>query len=210
MIAFLQVLSSVPSVMESVPWPELFMSFAVPLTAINLNFMGIFSIASCSLSVLFPHQFIISMGTPIVILIAVLLAYCASGCCAKDKSPQGKQFRIAKASKIVIVILLFIYPGLCEKVFTMLRCKTIDGISDGQVLVADWSVRCGQGEHVMYSALAFVFMGVYILGIPLTMLILLSRNRAALYDKSHPNHKDVYYRLGGLYSNFEQKYYWFE
>ena len=139
----------------------------------------------------------------------------------------------------------------------MLRCKTIDGISDGQVLVADWSVRCGQGEHVMYSALAFVFMGVYILGIPLTMLILLRRNRAALYDESHPNHENVYvvfinllflyfsiihyyfnivficsnvcmctnsienymifslvffryYRLGGLYSNFEQKYYWFE
>ena len=210
MISYLQIMSSMPSVMESVPWPDSFLGLALPLTAINLNFLGVFSAATCSLSVRFPQQFLITMAMPLVLAMSAVLANLCANVCAKDKTAEGKHFRAAKSIKIVIVIVLFIFPSLCEKVFTMLRCRQVDGIDDGLVLVADWSVRCGQGEHIVYAALALVFMLVYILGIPMTMLVLLYRKRNALYDESHPEHKDVYYQLGGLYSNFEPRYYWFE
>ena len=38
MIAYIQIMSSMPGVMEGVPWPQIFTSFSVPFTAVNINF----------------------------------------------------------------------------------------------------------------------------------------------------------------------------
>ncbi len=210
LISFLQIMSSMPTVMESVPWPEAFLSFSVPFTAVNLDFMGLFSASVCNLSVRFPHRFLISMTVPVCLAVVIALALVSANICAKDKSPKGKVFRKARSSKVAIVLILFIYPGLCEKIFTVLRCKTIVGIDDGDVLVADWAMRCHQGDHLVYSALAFVFGILYVAGCPLGMLYVLYRNRKALYDESHPDHHHVFYMYEGLYGNLEERYYYFE
>ena len=36
------------------------------------------------------------------------------------------------------------------------------------------------------------------------------KNRAALYDTTHPKHEDIQFALGGMYMQYEEKYYWFE
>ena len=206
-IAYLQIMSSMPGVMESVPWPENFVAFSIPFTAININFMGLFADSSCGLSVLFPQQFIVHMTMPVGIVMATGLAYLSSNVCGKK---AGKQHRKAQAMKIFFVMINLIYPGLCTSIFTMFRCKTIAGVDDGQVLVADFSVRCGQGEHVMYQTLGIVFGIVYVFGIPASILCVLKLNRKHLYDKTSPKHEEVMYELGGLYSQYEEKYWWFE
>mgnify|MGYP006088723611 CR=1 FL=1 len=191
------------------PWPENFISFSIPFTAININFMGLFADSACGLSILFQEQFIVHMTLPVAISIATGLAYLTSNICGK-KTKEAKAHRSAQAMKIFFVIVNLIYPGLCTSVFTMFRCKSIDGVNDGQVLVADFSVRCGQGDHVLGQTLAFVFMVVYVFGIPGTILLALKMNRKHLYDESSPKHKEVVYKLGGLYSQYNEQYWWFE
>jgi len=105
----------------------------------------------------------------------------------------------------MIDILLF-----CAVVLWLCQCQTIPGVDDGQVLVADFSLRCAQGEHVMYGGVAFAFMGLYVFGIPLAILMVLKKNRKHLYDVNSPKHEEVLYSLGGLYSQYEERYWWFE
>jgi len=206
-LAYLQIMASMPGVMESVPWPEMFVQFSVPFTAVNLNFMGIFAQSSCGLSLRFPQQFIVHMALPIFLVIAAIVAYVMSNICGKK---EKKQHRFAQTMKIIILLILLVYPGLCTQVFTMFRCKTIPGVDDGKVLVADFSLRCAQGEHATYSILAFIFGGLYVFGIPFGIFLVLRKNRKHLYDKNSPKHADVMYSLGGLYSQYEEKFWWFE
>lgn len=208
-IAYIQIFSSLPGVMESVPWPDLFVSFSLPFTAINFNFMSLFAASSCGLSVLFPQQFLVHMTMPVCLTLACLLAYCTSNICGK-KTKEAKEHRKAQAMKIFFVLVNLIYPGLCTSVFTMFRCKTIAGVDDGQVLVADFSVRCGQGDHAMYQILGVVFGLIYIAGVPLSIFIALKMNRQHLYDKSSSKYLEVQYKLGGLYAQYDEEYWWFE
>ena len=85
-------------------------------------------------------------------------------------------------------------------------------MDDGIVLAADYSVRCLQGEHVYYAIMGFVFLVVYVFGIPLGMFVLLFRNRKYLHDKNrYPNeHQEIKAYLGGLYQQYEPRWWWFE
>jgi hypothetical protein len=125
-------------------------------------------------------------------------------------------------------------------------------VTDGLVLVADFSMRCLLGSHIVYSGLAFgfgalcksishartgssvvagvshtVFISMCLLflllfcilvgpscadvfGIPVAIMLTLRKNRKALYEESHPDHEKVMYSLGGLYSQYEEKFWWFE
>jgi hypothetical protein len=101
-------------------------------------------------------------------------------------------------------------PGLATRLFTLFNCAPIDGIEGKRFLEADWSVECGVNEHAAMAVVGAAFMLLYILGIPLLMFALLFKNRQALHDENHPQHENVYFEYGGLYSSYEQKYYWFE
>ena len=105
-------------------------------------------------------------------------------------------------SKVVILVILLLYPGLSTKVFQMWKCQRVAGIK-GQYLVQDFNVICNKGKHVTYVVLAGGFLLLYIVGIPLTMLVLLCRNRKHLHDEQSPKHHAVKNALGGLYSQCE-------
>ena len=69
----------------------------------------------------------------------------------------------------------------------------------GELLVEDYSVTCNQGEHVGYTVLAGIFLGVYVVGIPLVMFVLMWWNRKALHNETHPKHRWVNTAFGGLF-----------
>jgi hypothetical protein len=91
-----------------------------------------------------------------------------------------------------------------------MRCIKVDGVEDGHVLEADFSVRCYQGEHLSYAMVGVGCMFLYILGIPAIMFVLLYRNRKHLHDEASPKHEQVEAFLGGLYTGYEPRYWWFE
>tara|TARA_B110000090_G_scaffold197137_1_gene234734 strand:- start:1043 stop:1399 length:357 start_codon:yes stop_codon:yes gene_type:complete len=87
-----------------------------------------------------------------------------------------------------------------------LQCKDIPGVNDGGVLVADYSLRCGTGDHFNFAVLGVAFLAIYVLGIPAGIWCLLRKNRQHLHDTNSKKHNETMYKLGGLYSQYEEKY----
>ena len=75
----------------------------------------------------------------------------------------------------------------------------MQGITGKEFLVNDLSIVCWEGDHASMVGVGIAFMCLYIAGIPLIVFLTLFRNRAALWDESHKDHKDVVFEYGGLY-----------
>ena len=139
LVAFLQIISSLPSVMDGIPWPKIWVDMAIPFTALNIDVMGFGSIAACSISMLFPERFVLHMLTPVLYTLAAYVAYLLSLVFKRPKSSDSKKNRTGVLSKLVIAGILLLYPGLATKIFTMFRCKHYAGV-EGQLLEIDFTV----------------------------------------------------------------------
>ena len=64
---------------------------------------------------------------------------------------------------VAIFILFGLYPSLVGSVASMLNCVTVN---ETAVLIADVSIVCWEGTHVVFASLAIVFGVIYALGIP--------------------------------------------
>ena len=106
--------------------------------------------------------------------------------------------------------MLIYFDNTGSKIFTMFKCKSIDGIDDGQLLMEDYTQTCASGEHVTYQLLGIVFLCVYVIGIPFGMFLILWRNKKHLHDEASPKHHLIKNALGGMYTQYEPKYWWFE
>jgi hypothetical protein len=219
LIAFLQILSSVPSVLGDVPWPKAFVSFTSPFQFLNLDFLSLFSTAQCTLLVGFHYQFIIHMSMPPMIGVAVLCAYGLSkllknrvhivGAVYADNKLEDEKHR-AQVTKLLFLFIQMLYPALATRIFSMFQCDAVEGVPGLTFLVSDYSVDCGSEERIGFVILAVVFLFVYIIGVPLTIFVVLFKNRNHLYDTSSPMHAAVRYEFGGLYEHYEPEFWWFE
>lgn len=195
-----------PNVFEDVPWPVNFLEFTLPLNIVNLDFLSAFVRSSCSLAVPFLDRFVLHMMLPPLLLSSVLAAFFLSKkVCIKsdEKLNRGKEL----LSQILILGVLFIYPGLATRIFSTWKCKSIQGVND-EVLAADFSVKCFVGKHLIYSGLAFGFLMLYILGLPFGLFMLLWKNRKHLNDTNSDVHESVKESYGGLYEQYEPQYWW--
>merc|ERR1712028_51419 len=88
-----------------------------------------------------------------------------------------------------------------------------DGVAY-QVLEADPSMVCWEDDHKVYSMLSFVFVCIYVIGIPLTMFVVLWKNKKHLYveEGKEPTEKqkEVEFEFGSMYTQYEPKYWYFE
>ena len=148
-IAFVQILASMPAVMDGVPWPKGFLSLTMPLTLINLDVLGLGTFASCNISLLFATQFVLHMSIPILLILSALMAYCLISATHRTKDTSMISMRQALVSKMITAGILFIYPGIATRVFTLFRCKEYDGVG-GLLLEVDFTMQCGSEEHNTY------------------------------------------------------------
>ena len=195
LLTYFQIFTSMPNVLETVPWPDIMVEFSYPFGIFNLDFLAILSETTCGVSVRFFDRFLLHMLLPLLCLVAVGSAYVASRACF------GKRILTLlneEASKIIILVVLLLFPGLTTKIFQVWKCVKIEGI-EGKLLVQDYAVQCHQGEHVDYTYLSAAFLFLYIVGIPLTMFVLMWNNREHLHDEASSRHTLVKKALGGLY-----------
>jgi len=198
LLSFLQIFSTMPNVLDTVPWPNMFLQIAMPLGIFNLDFLSIFAKTSCGVNVRFFDRFILHMMLPVMVVATVLVALVVARSCT-SKAKKEKLIRINETtSKITILVSLLLFPGLSTKIFQMMKCVSIMGI-EGELLVEDYNIVCGHGEHVGYSVLAGVFLCVYVIGIPLVMFLLLGWNRKHLHDIDSAKHHWVNAALGTLF-----------
>ena len=201
-LSFVQILAAIPGVYDNVPWPTLFIDFTIPLNFMNFEFLSLLMESTCSLAVPFLDQFVLHMCLPVVLLLSIGMAYVVSRCCIKSvaKRKRGNEL----ISQILILGILLLYPGLATRIFSVWRCKEIEGV-EGRVLVADFSIKCENDMHLMYSGIALACLCLFILGIPIGMMMILWRHRKDLHNNEDSNNEDskrhelVKASLGGLY-----------
>ena len=202
MIAFVQILSSMKTTYNGIPWPLAFATFLIPLGAINLDVVGLFGTSVCSMAVPFASKFLVHMSMPPMLAVGIIAAYFVSKCLKPPKTEHFKAHRRAQVIKLLLGLILFMYPGLATRCFQMFKCSHFQGV-EGSVLEADPSMICYQSEHATYITLALIFIGVYVVGIPLGMLMTLWRNKKYLYveegqERTEKN-TDVEFQYGGMY-----------
>jgi hypothetical protein len=89
----------------------------------------------------------------------------------------GHRAAAAKATNDAFFVLFIIYPLLCNKLFKMLDCRQLS--PDFSVLASDYSIDCYTERHDLFYLMSTILIVVFSLGVPLTMGILIRRNRAA-------------------------------
>mgnify|MGYP006076322223 CR=1 FL=1 len=202
MIAFVQILSSMKTTYNGIPWPLAFTLFLIPLGAINLDVVGLFGTSVCSMAVPFASKFLVHMSMPPMLAVGIIAAYFVSKYLKPPKTEHFKAHRRAQTIKLLLGLILFMYPGLATRCFQMFKCLKFEGV-EGSVLEADPSMICYQSEHATYITLALIFIGVYVVGIPLGMLMTLWRNKKYLYveegEEMTEKHMDIGFELGGMY-----------
>ena len=202
LLSLMQIMASMPSVITGVDFSPFFRNMANVFGVFNMDVLSFSGDLDCGMSVRFFYKFLVHMMLPIGCMAAIIAAFgVAKVCTAKANTVKRTQINEA-VSKVVILIILLLYPGLSTKVFQVWKCQSVAGIK-GQYLVQDFNVICNEGEHMTFVVLAIGFLLLYIVGIPLAMLMLLCRNRKHLHDEQSPKHHAVKNALGGLYSQCE-------
>ena len=202
LLSLMQIMASMPSVITGVDFSPFFRNMANVFGVFNMDILSFSGVLDCGMSVRFFDQFLVHMMLPVGCMAAIAAAFgVAKVCTAKANTVKHTQINEA-VSKVVILIILLLYPGLSTKIFQVSKCQSILGV-DGKFLVQDFNIKCNEGEHVTFVVLAVGFLLLYILGIPLAMLVLLCRNRKHLHDEKSPKHHAVKNALGGLYSQCE-------
>ena len=199
LLSLFQIISSMPSIITGVEFSPFFRDIANIFGVFNLDILSFSGFVSCHMSVRFFDQFLIHMMLPIGCFLAILSAFVVAHKCTSTTNTK-KHTQINEAvSKMLILVILLLFPGLSTKIFQVWKCTSVDGIDDVQFLVQDYNIKCYQGEHITFLIVAAGFLLLYIVGIPLTMLVLMFRNRKHLHDVDSPKHHATKNALGGLY-----------
>ena len=202
LLSFMQIFSGFSMALE-INWPPALKNLMKSFTFVNIDLSDIFGgIDACSFTV----PFLTSFGYHMVLLPALIVMIVLGALVAKCIFGRSvtRTVAVARAAHLINLVVFVLFPGLCAKVFAALKCKQIGAKS---YLVADFSVECWVGEHAQRAALAFAYLLVYDLGIPMLTLGILCCNRAHLYDESSPKHETLMLSVGSLYSSYEPQYY---
>jgi hypothetical protein len=191
------------TVVFAIPWPPMYTQFLEMLNVFKLDlFKGLAFAAPCLYSSHF-MSLATFVAAPIVLLAVFASAFgCAAAVILITQRSSQKCKRCAKkmlfgkatltsasgaAVKITLVVILFIYPAICSKVFTTFKCTDVGGgklfmvsrtraptllraerLLSHSVLaphpptqVADMSVACFEGEWLLWAGLSGVAMLVY-------------------------------------------------
>ena len=218
-MSLVQIIASMPTVLSGVNFPPFFILVTDIFGVFNFDILSLskdFSTAfGCSMSVRFFDRFIIHLLLPVLCLSAIGLAVITAEpilrCCS-NKTQRKKNINNMNEAifKVIVLVVLLLFPGLSTKLFSMFNCRSFDGIEDKLFLFQDYSVECNQGEHAKFTVIAWIFLGVYIIGIPLLMWCSLCCNKKHLHDITSKKHHLVRVSLGGLYWQYEPQYWWFE
>ena len=118
--------------------------------------------------------------------------------------------------------LFLMFVNLTNTAFSMLKC---DELADGKFhLCGDYEVVCWEGEHLFYVTAATVFIGIYPIGVPLTLGLVLTSHamKGTLYAKQDASGRDLakgglvahdnawIQALSGLFILYKKKAYYFQ
>jgi hypothetical protein len=199
---------------------------------VNLDLSFLFSsVGACTLALPFMGKFAVSATTPFGLILSVKLAQFLGVTLSRRKAAKEAQLdkelettdndssherlhpakeklqaQKSAADKMIITLLLLLYPSISNQAFTMFRCRTVGGLMNDlgleqkQILEADYSVECYVGGHRQYLFVAGAAIVIYAIGVPVILFYMLWSNRSHLHDETHAKfHLEVRSRLGNFF-----------
>ena len=173
----------------------------------NLNIGRVFAITNCHMNLPFLDGYIVHLLFLVYLCLAVIVAYALAMCCwGKHDMELSKQYKQI-CVKILIMLITFMYPSICVKTFTGLRCTTVapfatvDGTHALRVVSEDWNVLCNSGDEYWYNYTLLIYfaMAVVVVGVPMLVLMVLTMNRKYLFDNTSEHHEPTVMMFGPLF-----------
>ena len=161
------------TVVFSIPWPPVHTRFVNFLSVFKLDvFTGLSFAAPCLHSTHF-MSLASFVAAPLLVVGVLALAYGAVALVgvALRRAPRKVRRTLRKlpmchftftsartaAIKVAIVVVLFIYPTICSKVFMTFKCAEAGG---KKYMVADMAYACYEGEWLLWAAVSVAAMAV--------------------------------------------------
>jgi hypothetical protein len=131
----------------------------------------------------------------------------------KQLQRDRKRQAYERAFNRSVCTLLLLHPLLCQMIFRVYRCRTLDGGEEWHT--DDYSVSCASGVYLTASTIATCLMALYPVGVPAMLMFMLYRNRARLrvarddaprskkYEPTWMDGDQVSYSLCPFFSFFE-------
>jgi hypothetical protein len=211
LITWMQILSAVTSSADAVEWPKSFVNFSFFLgIVVNLDIMSLLPAADCRLTLPYDTQMFLHLATPFGAVFSIMLGTaCAvqmtrrlSGL-SSSSSRERRKLQNNFGRKIMIAIILLMYPSLSRRVFQSFRCFHVE---DVYYFEANFAVECYSSDHVLVLVMASLFLLFFVAGVPIILLWELWRHRDHLHDPTSNDYKHVNDRLGFLYDDYEVRY----
>eukprot|EP00944_MAST-04C_sp_MAST-4C-sp1_P005873 g5873.t1 len=197
LISFLQIFTSLQLTMD-IPWSISFKQMMDFFRIITIDLSDIFATFNvCSFITDFSSSFYSYMALlPALSAIAFLAAWTLILCDAENKRGYFQC-----AIKIIFTVMFLLYPSIGGKVFSVFRCLLV---GDTHYFLNSMEMKCFVGQHAALINLSFVFVALYVLGIPIYIYFVLHKNKTNL------KRQDTRELYGQLYMQYEEKYWYWE
>jgi hypothetical protein len=96
----------------------------------------------------------------------------------KQLQRDRKRRAYERAFNRSVCTLLILHPLLCQMIFRVHRCRTLDGGEEWHT--DDYSISCTADLHLTASTVAKCLILLYPIGVPAMLMFMLYRNRARL------------------------------
>jgi hypothetical protein len=197
LISFLQIFTSLQLTMD-IPWSTSFKKMMDFFRIITIDLSDIFATFNvCSFITDFSTSFYSYMALlPALSLVAFLAAFTLIVCDFKNK-----RLYYQCAIKITLTVTFLLYPSIGGKVFSVFRCLLV---GETYYFLNSMELTCFVGQHAFLINLSFIFVAVYVLGIPSYTYFVLRKNKNKLKQE------DTCELYGQLYMQYEEKYWYWE
>ena len=214
LVGFGQVLSYYPVTFDSIPWPDELANFMKLFEIFSIDIFSLFGAASCQLQTGFLSKFMFHMSLIPMILIILVGAFGLVLVLSKSSKVFTPESVKTGFYTLVSLILYTLYVGVSTRIFRLFKCREIMGT---WYLTADYTVVCFEGAWSFASLIAFVCIGVFVVGIPMGQFLVLCKNRKYIdekkciaKDKDYRKHLDIKHKYGSIFEAYRPDCYYYD
>jgi hypothetical protein len=132
----------------------------------------------------FYDQWLVSVFFVPIGLVAVCVLHYLKQCKCRSGVPNTKRTELCAQDDMqanLFLVMFLLYPGICNKLFNIFTCRTLDPSSDvngaeRSLLYVDFRVDCNEDPYNTYMYLALVTIAGFALGVPLWMVVHMVRH----------------------------------
>jgi Leucine-rich repeat (LRR) protein len=209
MIGLMQIVTELPVTLNLV-YPRVFTSILESVRVLVGDVFEIFRI-DCVAPVSLYAKFVMIMLLPAVGTTVAQAVRCTANARAGDSSAPAEQREARRlknredANYRSYFVIFLLYPLLSHTVFHMFACQRL---YDGELWhIDDFSVDCTSAEYTTFYAIAWVFVFLYPIGIPVGLFVMLWRDKQRTASKASATPLPS---LDFARKDYKKEYYYFE